>query len=87
MVLTRTPALRLTSRRARSVTSYLFGATFFACILAVSASDILPCPAHLQRGRFADGESEGPHPSNRRVTVEKRPRRWIEERHPGSCDT
>ncbi|KAI0248739.1 hypothetical protein BJV78DRAFT_1111702, partial [Lactifluus subvellereus] len=74
---------RLTSRRARSLTSSLFGVTFFACFLTVCASDMLPCPAHPQRGRFADGDDGGRHPPGLRATVvEKRPRRWIEERHP-----
>ncbi|KAH8997144.1 hypothetical protein EDB86DRAFT_2803696, partial [Lactarius hatsudake] len=55
--------------RARSLTS-LFGAgvTFFACLLTVSASNVLPCPAHPQRGRFADGDEEG-GPQTRRVAV------------------
>ncbi|KAI9453101.1 hypothetical protein BJY52DRAFT_866395 [Lactarius psammicola] len=87
MVFARTPAFRLTSRRARSLTSSLFGVTFLACLLTVSASNVLPCPAHPQRGRFADGDEEG-GPQNRRATVtEKRPKRWIEERHPNSHDT
>lgn len=87
MVFARTPAFRLTSRRARSLTSSLFGVTFVACLLTVSASNVLPCPARPQRGRFADGD-EGVESQHRRVAVtEKRPKRWIEERHPGSRDT
>ena len=87
MVFARTPAFRLTSRRARSLTSSLFGVTFLACLLTVSASNVLPCPAHPQRGRFADGD-EGVEPQHRRVAViEKKLKRWIEEHHPGSRDT
>ncbi|KAH9964311.1 hypothetical protein BJV74DRAFT_303854 [Russula compacta] len=87
MVLPSPHAFRLTTRRARSLTTSLFGVTFLACILTVSASDMFPCPAHSQRGRFADGDdNEGPS-SRRAIVVEKRPRRWIEERHPSSRDT
>jgi cytochrome c oxidase assembly factor 2 len=86
MVSLRPHSFRLTTRRARALTSSLFGLTFFACVLTVSASNMLPCPAHLHRGRFADdGNNTGDHqPSNgrRAIVVEKRPRRWIEERHP-----
>ncbi|KAI0290596.1 hypothetical protein BC826DRAFT_913044 [Russula brevipes] len=85
MVFPRSPAFRLTTRRARSLTSSLFIVTSLACVLTVSASDVLPCPAHPRRGRFADdGDSSDGHrhpPSRRTVVVEKRPRRWIEERH------
>ena len=49
---------------------------------------MLPCPAHPHRGRFADGDNEDRHPPDPRATVvEKRPRRWIEERHPNLRDT
>ncbi|KAH9971008.1 hypothetical protein BGW80DRAFT_1325074 [Lactifluus volemus] len=89
MVLPRVHAFRLTSRRARTLTSSLFGITFVACFMTVCASDILPCPAHPQRGRFADDDNEGQsrHPSTVRATMmEKRPRRWIEEHYPSSRD-
>ncbi|KAN0132724.1 hypothetical protein V8E53_009395 [Lactarius tabidus] len=86
MVFARTPVFRLTSRRARSLTSSLFGVTFLACLLTVSASNVLPCPAHPQRGRFADGDESGPKDHHVAVT-EKRPKRWIEEHHPSSRDT
>ena len=77
---------RLTTRRARSLTSSLFGVTFLACVLTVSASNMFPCPAHSQRGRFADGDIDSSrHPlRSRTVVVEKRARRWMEERHPSS---
>ena len=87
MVFARTPAFCLTSRRARSLTSSLFDVTFLACLLTVSASHILSCPAHPQHGRFADGD-EGVESQRKRAAVtEKRPKGWIEERHPGSHDT
>ncbi|KAI9432873.1 hypothetical protein F5148DRAFT_558819 [Russula earlei] len=75
---------RLTTRRARSLSSSLFGLTFLACVLTVSASDMLPCPAHSKRGRFADENNDvGNVPASRRpVVVQKRPKRWIEEHHP-----
>ncbi|KAI0291503.1 hypothetical protein B0F90DRAFT_1942057 [Multifurca ochricompacta] len=87
MVLPRTRAFHLTSRRARSLTSSLFGVTFFACILTVSASDMLPCPAHPERGRFADadGDNEAQHPhipSRHAQVIERKHRRWIEEHRP-----
>ncbi|KXN86352.1 hypothetical protein AN958_10214 [Leucoagaricus sp. SymC.cos] len=71
--------LRLTQRRA--FVSSLFGLTFIASVITVSASNILPCPARANRDRFLDSGhesmvSEGP------VQVAKRPRRWIEEKHP-----
>ncbi|ETW84315.1 hypothetical protein HETIRDRAFT_312706 [Heterobasidion irregulare TC 32-1] len=85
MALSRT--LRLTHRTRRTLTSALFGLTFFASILTVSASDVLPCPAHSSRNRFADGGEPGDHTSrggrsSRPAVVEKRPRRWIEEKSP-----
>lgn len=73
-------ALRLTQRR-QLVTS-LFGFTFFAAILTVSASNILPCPSRPNKNRFADSDIEGDIAVGGRVTVAKRPRRWIEEKHP-----
>ncbi|KAK7695685.1 hypothetical protein QCA50_000321 [Cerrena zonata] len=78
-------ALRFTPRQRRAFVSYLFGATAFASILTVSASDVLPCPAHVTRARFADSEEDGRVMKERRQTVvEKRPRRWIEEKNPNS---
>ena len=87
MVFARTPAFRLTSRRARSLTSSLFGVTFLARLLTVSASHVLPCPAHTQRGRFADSDEGVESQRQRAAVTEKKPKRWIEERHPGSHDT
>ena len=63
------------------------GVTFLAYLLTVSASHVLPCPAHPRRGRFAEGD-EGVESQRQRVIVtEKKPKRWIEERHPRSNDT
>ena len=74
MVFVRTPAFRLTSHCARSLTPSLFGVTFLACLLTVSASHVLPCPAHPQRGRFAEGD-EGVESQRQRVIVtEKKPK-------------
>ncbi|KDR83543.1 hypothetical protein GALMADRAFT_235752 [Galerina marginata CBS 339.88] len=72
--------LRLTQRR--SFVSSLFGLTFFAACLTVSASNILPCPVRPERSRFADGEEEGVSVNESQVKVVKRPRRWIEEKTP-----
>jgi cytochrome c oxidase assembly factor 2 len=88
MALPQMHVFRLTSRRARSLTSSLFGITFFACFMTVCASDMLPCPAHPKRGRFADGDDgvSRHSPSVHTPVMEKGPRRWIEERYPSSRD-
>ncbi|KAJ6539181.1 hypothetical protein B0H19DRAFT_346495 [Mycena capillaripes] len=77
-------ALRFTQQR--QFVSSLFGITFLAAVITVSASSILPCPARPNKGRFADSEVEGVISEGevRRVTVAKRPRRWIEEVHPNA---
>ncbi|EPQ59601.1 hypothetical protein GLOTRDRAFT_55745 [Gloeophyllum trabeum ATCC 11539] len=74
-------SLRLSPLQRRKFISSLFGLTFFATIFTVSASSMLPCPAHIERGRFADGESEE-YKGKSRIVIEKRPRRWIEESKP-----
>ncbi|EGO01837.1 hypothetical protein SERLA73DRAFT_49488 [Serpula lacrymans var. lacrymans S7.3] len=78
--------LRLTHSQRRTVVSTLFSLTFFAAVLTVSASNVLPCPARagIHRGRYADGGGDGDGAARRGggradVVVEKRPRRWIEE--------
>ena len=74
--------LNPTPQQRRKIVSTLFGLTFLASVVTVSASNVLPCPAH-DRGRFADGEARGGLNGQRAVTVvEKRPRRWIEEAQP-----
>ncbi|KAI9001205.1 hypothetical protein BD414DRAFT_473951 [Trametes punicea] len=78
-------ALHLNHRQRRTFISSLFGLTFLASVVTVSASALLPCPA--DRGRYADGaEAQGAAAvlSGRRgsVVVEKKPRRWIEETRP-----
>ncbi|EJF62965.1 hypothetical protein DICSQDRAFT_41535, partial [Dichomitus squalens LYAD-421 SS1] len=72
--------LQLNNRQRRTFISSLFGFTFLASVITVSASAFLPCPAN--RGRYADGETRGMEglSGRRSVTVvEKKPRRWIEE--------
>ncbi|KAJ7179826.1 hypothetical protein C8R43DRAFT_1055705 [Mycena crocata] len=79
-------ALRFTQQR--QFVSSLFGFTFIAAVVTVSASNILPCPARITKGRYADSDGEGERMGTneglgpQRVTVAKRPRRWIEEVHP-----
>jgi len=75
-------ALRFTQKR--QFVSSLFGFTFIAAVVTVSASSILPCPVRPVKGRYADSEDEGRiSEGDARVTVAKRPpRRWIEEVHP-----
>jgi cytochrome c oxidase assembly factor 2 len=70
--------LRLSQRR--SVISSLFGLTFIATCLTVSASNMLPCPVRPDRGRFADSDNQGALLKDGQVKVVKRPRRWIEEK-------
>ncbi|TFK43353.1 hypothetical protein BDQ12DRAFT_674829 [Crucibulum laeve] len=72
--------LRLTQRR--SFVSSLFGITFFAAVLTVSASNILPCPVRPSRGHYADSDEEIMGVTKVPVTIVKRPRRWIEEQYP-----
>ncbi|KAL4241559.1 hypothetical protein ABKN59_000206 [Abortiporus biennis] len=75
--------LRLSPRQRRTFVSYLFGITALASIMTVSASDVLPCPALVSQGRFAEGERGVAGDNTKGKTViEKRPRRWIEEKHP-----
>ncbi|TFK29298.1 hypothetical protein FA15DRAFT_664222 [Coprinopsis marcescibilis] len=73
--------LRLTQRR--SFVSSLFGFTFAATVLTVSASEFLPCPVRTHKGRYADSDQqELPRFAPEDVNVSKRPRRWIEEKLP-----
>ena len=72
--------LRLSQRR--SFISSLFGFTFIATCLTVSASNILPCPVRPERGRYADSDNKGTPIKRGQVKVDKRPRRWIEEKVP-----
>ncbi|KAH6915246.1 hypothetical protein BKA70DRAFT_1258433 [Coprinopsis sp. MPI-PUGE-AT-0042] len=74
--------LRLTQRR--SFVSSLFGFTFAAAVVTVSASQLLPCPARAHKHRFADSDEEagGKFEAKEVVSVTKRPRRWIEEKVP-----
>lgn len=75
-------SLRLKQRR--TVVSSLFGFTFLATLVTVSASNFLPCPARPYRHRLADSGLEEETRKGTNVTIAKRPRRWIEEKHPSS---
>ncbi|KAI0637812.1 hypothetical protein C8Q77DRAFT_1153526 [Trametes polyzona] len=66
-----TRALHLNHRQRRTFISSLFGLTFLASVLTVSASAILPCP--VDRGRHADAAAGAPV-GRRAVVVEKKPR-------------
>ncbi|KLO12823.1 hypothetical protein SCHPADRAFT_828930 [Schizopora paradoxa] len=82
--------IRLSTSQSRSVISSLFTFTFFASIATVAASRLLPCPARDSRMNYADDgrehskDFEGSNIDARRVVVEKRPSRWIQERTPSS---
>jgi len=78
-------ALRFTQQR--QFVSSLFAFTFLAAVVTVSASNILPCPVRPNKARYADSEADSAMggaggEAAQRVTVAKRPRRWIEEVHP-----
>ncbi|KAI0650026.1 hypothetical protein C8Q79DRAFT_1083026 [Trametes meyenii] len=77
-------ALHLNYRHRRKFISSLFGLTFLASVVTVSASTILPCP--VDRGRYADGDARtaalGGRAMSGAAVVEKKPRRWIEETRP-----
>ncbi|ELU41782.1 RNA recognition motif domain-containing protein [Rhizoctonia solani AG-1 IA] len=74
---------RISPTQRRSLVSSLFGLTFFGSIVTVAASSVLPCPARSTRVRLADSMETTPgEPSQQRVTIEKRQRRWIEEKYP-----
>ncbi|KIL68137.1 hypothetical protein M378DRAFT_72447 [Amanita muscaria Koide BX008] len=66
----------------RTFVSTLFGITFFASMLTVSASNLLPCPARTDKSRFADSDMEQSGRNRNPVKVAKRPHRWIEEKQP-----
>ncbi|KAI0079649.1 hypothetical protein K474DRAFT_1639092 [Panus rudis PR-1116 ss-1] len=74
-------AFRLNPRQRRAFVSYLFALTAAASVITVSASDVLPCPARPTKARFADGGGEKMREGGKTI-VEKRPRRWIEEKKP-----
>jgi len=72
----------------RKLVSSLFVLTFFASVVTVSASSVLPCPARGDRSRYADVDEEREGDSSRgrhgaaATVVERKPRRWIEETRP-----
>ncbi|THV03270.1 hypothetical protein K435DRAFT_747862 [Dendrothele bispora CBS 962.96] len=71
--------------QGRTFVSSLFGFTFFATVLTVSASNILPCPARPNKNRFADSDSDKHEAMSYQggdVLVSSKRRRWIEEVHP-----
>lgn len=69
--------LRITPQRRRTLVSGLFGLTFFASMLTVAASKVLPCPVRNDRRRYGEGDEDV---KGRGGRVEKKSRRWIEER-------
>ncbi|KAH0839648.1 hypothetical protein J3R83DRAFT_566 [Lanmaoa asiatica] len=71
--------LRITHRQRRTFISALFGLTFFASVLTVSASNVLSCPVRPDRNYHADSERKARGDRSPAV-VDKRPRRWIQER-------
>lgn len=68
----------------RTFVSSVFGATFFAAVVTVSASSILPCPVRPDKSRFMEDDTTNAEilPLSGKVIIAKRPRRWIEEKQP-----
>ena len=66
----------------RTFVSSLFGFTFFATVVTVSASNILPCPARPTRERFNDADGTTTNSSLPVVVVAGKRRKWIEEQYP-----
>ncbi|KAG8218371.1 hypothetical protein J3R82DRAFT_3991, partial [Butyriboletus roseoflavus] len=75
---------RITHWRRRTFVSALFGLTFFASVFTVSVSNVLPCPVRPDRNYHADSERKA-RGGGSLVVVEKRPRRWIQERAVTEC--
>lgn len=69
----------MTHQQRRTFISTLFGLTFFASVLTVSASNVLPCPVRPDRNHHADSERNA-RGGGSAVVVERRPRRWIQEK-------
>ncbi|KAJ3988109.1 hypothetical protein F5890DRAFT_1403732 [Lentinula detonsa] len=68
--------------QGRTFITSLFSVTFFATILTVSASNVLPCPARPERKTFADAD-QNLLMRGEVVVVSRKTRKWIEEKPPG----
>jgi cytochrome c oxidase assembly factor 2 len=69
--------------QGRTFVSSLFGITFFAAVMTVSASNLLPCPARPDKGRFMDsGGDEEKILDGKVLVMPRQTRRWIEEKRP-----
>ncbi|KAJ3761647.1 hypothetical protein EV360DRAFT_37372 [Lentinula raphanica] len=70
--------------QGRTFITSLFSVTFFASVLTVSASNVLPCPARPERKTFADADEQSSIKGGEVVVVSRKNRKWIEEKPPGS---
>ncbi|KAJ4472310.1 hypothetical protein J3R30DRAFT_3524462 [Lentinula aciculospora] len=70
--------------QGRTFITSLFSVTFFATVLTVSASNVLPCPARLDRRTFADTDKNTSIKGGEVVVVSRKTRKWIEEKPPGT---
>ncbi|KAJ3803070.1 hypothetical protein GGU11DRAFT_299931 [Lentinula aff. detonsa] len=68
--------------QGRTFITSLFSVTFFATVLTVSASNVLPCPARPERKTFADAD-QTLLMRGEVVVVSRKTRKWIEEKPPG----
>ncbi|KAJ3864897.1 MAG: hypothetical protein NXY57DRAFT_989642 [Lentinula lateritia] len=79
--MTKNRALRFA--QGRTFITSLFSITFFATVLTVSASNVLPCPARPERRRFADPDKNSLIKGGEIVVISRKHRKWIEEKPPG----
>lgn len=68
--------------QGRTFITSLFSITFFATVVTVSASNVLPCPVRPERRAFADTD-KNPINGMEVVVVGRKTRKWIEEKPPG----
>ncbi|KAE9410274.1 hypothetical protein BT96DRAFT_871094 [Gymnopus androsaceus JB14] len=66
--------------QGRTFISSLFSFTFFATVITVSASNVLPCPARPEHKAFADSDKNSLIKGGEVVVVSKKTRKWIEEK-------
>jgi cytochrome c oxidase assembly factor 2 len=74
--------IRFSPAQRRHAVSSLFALTALGAVVTVTAAQLLPCPVRKHRVRFADDGSspDAPPTMSGPPIVERRPRRWIEEK-------
>ncbi|KIK65444.1 hypothetical protein GYMLUDRAFT_219498 [Collybiopsis luxurians FD-317 M1] len=69
--------------QGRTFITSLFSVTFFATVVTVSASNVLPCPARPEHRTYADTDDNTLIKGGEAVVISKKTRKWIEEKPPG----